>query len=125
LGNREIPDSCIENSGYIFPEDMEGLKCNNNGHTIRVSYIDDGWHFYYSFFGGRIGFFIRISGPNNEDWQTTNILAPLKSKIWTITPSPIIQPINDRFNFGWSDLTKIIPSVELINVSSKIHINDK
>jgi hypothetical protein len=105
--------------GFVWPSDVDSIKCQDGGHAFRLLYMDGHWHVFSSFFGGRVGFFMRIVGPNCEQWSTAHVLAPLRSSDWTIRASTILQPpLSVRFARG---LGEIIPTVEFISTSSEIH----
>jgi len=119
VGDHPVTANLLKMNGFVYPSDIESIKCPNGGHSFRLLYMDKQWHVYSSFFGGRIGTFIKFPGPNNEDWRSADICAPLKSKNWSKTTSNILQPFTVRH--GWQDLKKIIPSAEMINLKSELH----
>jgi hypothetical protein len=67
-----------------------------------------------SFFGGRIGASVDFPGPNREAWNMADIVMPLRSGEYSFTTSKLLQPLPVRIET--SDLRKIIPSIDPINV---------
>ena len=121
VGRTPVTDNLLKMNGFVYPSDIESIKCPNGGHSFRLLYMDKQWHVYSSFFGGRIGTFVKFPGPNNEDWCSADLQAPLKSKEWSKITSNILQPITVRH--GWQEITKFIPTVEIFNAISELHIN--
>ena len=66
---------------------------------------------YSSFFGGRMGAFVVFPGPNNEDWGSAEIVAPIKSPSWEFKTTRIIQPL--PVTVEWEDPEVICPSLKL------------
>ncbi len=68
---------------------------------------------YASFFGGRLAAAVSFPGPNYEDWQTLDIVAPLHSREWQVKYSKVMQPISVRIN--WGSPEDIAPTIKLQN----------
>jgi hypothetical protein len=77
-----IPRAVFLSNGFVRPEDVEAIKADGKAHSFRLVHIDQTWHIYSSFFGGRIGSYVRVPGPNREPWRCADIVAPLGSKDW-------------------------------------------
>jgi hypothetical protein len=107
----QIPQRVMMTNGFVHAEDIAGISSNVNEHAFRLVHIDGVWHVYLSFFGGSVGAFVRIPGPNCEVWRSADITAPIKSKAWTIRPSPLLQQTKVRV--VWKDGRAIIPSLGL------------
>ena len=110
-GQRHPTARMIASNGFIRAADVDNLKAESSGHSFRLVYLNGEWIVYSSFFGGRIGAAVAFPGPNHEEWNTMNIIAPLHAKTWRVTTSSLLQPI--KVYIEWSDSTKIIPSLKL------------
>ena len=119
MGQRLLTLQMWQRNGFVYPPDIDQIKCPNGGHSFRLLHTSGEWHVVSSFFGGRICSFTVFPGPNDEAWCTANIQAPIGKRNWTITTSTILQPLH--FHCGWKDMSKIIPSVEMVNTRSESH----
>jgi len=116
----QIPTKLFSVNGFVRPSDVEPIKAAGNSHSFRLTYDNGVWLVYFSFFGGQVGARVRIPGPNYEDWQTVDIVAPLGSKDWTLTRSQMILPINTCVE--WNDGKIIVPSFKLQNNITSIMV---
>ena len=121
IGKTPVSSRLIRANGFVCASDIQPIRDSNGGHSFRLLHMKGHWMIYMSFFGGRIGAFVRFPGPNNEQWCSANIVAPLHSGEWTFTLSPILQPLIVRTE--WEDQAKIMPSVEMRNVSTEIRVS--
>src|SRR5438132_9134418 len=92
---------------FLYAEDVEQLA-SPNCHSFRITYLDGQWVVYSCFFGGRIGGVVSFQGPNQEEWNTMEIIAPIRSKDWTVTTSQLYQPL--RVRVEWNNSEAITPS---------------
>lgn len=106
-------------NGFVHAADIQPIKVEN-AHSFRLLHMDGHWHIYSSFFGGRIGAFVRFPGPNGEEWCCADIAMPLDSKTSTIRTGRVLQPL--RVRIEWKDPAKIMPSVELLNAESEMRV---
>lgn len=90
LGSTPVTSWHFEGSGFVNPHHIKAIACPNNGHSFRVFHMDGQWHVISSFFGGQVGSFVGFEGPNDEKWCTANIVAPLKSRDWSVRYSKIL-----------------------------------
>jgi hypothetical protein len=97
--------------GFARADDLAALHTADKSHAFRLSYFWDQWNVYLSFFGGRIGAFVAIPGPNNEEWKTLDIVAPLHSNKWQLTYAQDIKPIVKMVQ--WHDLKRLAPTIKL------------
>ena len=67
-----------------------------------------------AFFGGQIGAAIKFPGPSNESWRTLDVTAPINSPEWKATPSSLLIP--SRFTVEWTDLNKLIPNSDFVEM---------
>jgi hypothetical protein len=112
----------IAANGFVHAADLTNISAENKSHAFRLIHVDGEWRIYSSFFGGRIGAFVQFSGPNHENWNTMDVVAPLNSKAWSVKTSSIIQPI--KVHIDWSDITKIAPSLKLQYAASSVMIEN-
>jgi hypothetical protein len=68
-----------------------------------------------AFFGGRIGAAVKFPGPNDDDWCTLDVTAPICSNDWTAYQSKLVIPSHPRVE--WLDLNKIVRGAEFVNGS--------
>jgi hypothetical protein len=120
MGEIPVSPALIRANGFVYASDVEPIRADNAAHSFRLLYMDGYWHIFSSFFGGRMGSFVRFPGPNGESWCCADVVAPLKSKDWTITRGSILQPLTVRIE--WQDMAKIMPSVKMLNVQSEMRI---
>jgi len=117
-GQAPVTSKLFRANGFIYADDISPIKADDGGHSFRLVHMDKHWHVFSSFFGARIGSFLRFPGPNHEPWSQADIHAPLRSANWTVTTGRILQPLTVRVE--WEDLAKIMPSVEILNVKSEL-----
>lgn len=120
LGEIPLHPALMGINGFVYASDVEKIKADKSAHSFRLLHMDGKWHVFSSFFGGRIGSFVRFPGPNGESWCCADVVAPLKSKDWTVTTSSVLQPLPVRIE--WQDPAKIMPSVEMLNVKSEMRV---
>ena len=108
----------VRRNGFVWPADLDVIKASNSGHSFRLLHDGGWWKVCMSFFGGRICSAVEFKGPNGEQWCCADLLAPLGSADWTFRPSRILQPLPTHVE--WKDMTRIIPSVEMVNVQTEL-----
>ena len=111
----------IAGNGFVHAEDVEDLA-RPGCHCFRITSLENEWVVYMSFFGGRIGGTVSFPGPNQEEWNTMEIVAPLHSKEWTATPSRLFQPLKVRVE--WSKHEAITPSLKLQYAQTRMLVED-
>jgi len=119
MGKATNLPSLIKENGFAFADDIKDFSGNANEHACRLIHDEGVWQVFLSFFGGNIGAFVRIPGPNYEDWRWADIVAPIKSKDWRITKRAIIPLVAVRF--AWHGCTEITPSLKLQRSISSMH----
>jgi hypothetical protein len=119
-GEMQIRPEALQLIGFVHAEDVQCIRAGENDHSFRLMHIDGEWQVYSSFFGGRAGAFVRIPGPNHEDWNCADIVAPIGSKVWEFNPSPILQPLMVRV--AWQGSGALTPSVKLQRSASSIRV---
>ncbi|MBN1908234.1 MAG: hypothetical protein JW818_00715 [Pirellulales bacterium] len=120
-GEEHLKPIDIAGSGFVYAEDVEDLarpRC----HCFRITSLEKEWVIYMSFFGGRVGSVVSFPGPNREDWNTMDIIAPLHSKEWTATPSQLFLPLKVRVE--WSKHEAITPSLKLQYAQTRMLVKD-
>lgn len=106
--------------GFVPADQLSELWADDKSHAFRLTYLNGHWQVYLSFFGGRLCAFVAMPGPNGEDWSTLDIVAPLKSKDWRLTYSPLIRPITTRVQ--WDDLKTLAPTIKLKDGWEKLSV---
>ncbi len=106
-GQGDIPLLVLLQNGFVHAEDIEEIKGKEDEHTFRLVHMDDVWHVFPSFFGGSIGAYVRIPGPNCEEWNCADIVAPIRSKNWSITTRRTLPVM--KVHVEWRDPAKVIP----------------
>jgi hypothetical protein len=112
--------AAFQRNGFVHAEDIQCIRAGENDHSFRLMHIDGEWQVYLSFFGGRAGAFVRLPGPNHENWNCADIVAPIGSKHWVFNPSPILRHM--RVRVAWQDSRALTPSVKLQRSASSIRV---
>lgn len=118
-GEVQIPARVVSANGFVHAEDIHAISAPGNAHSFRLAHVDDQWHVFSSFFGGRIGTHIRVPGPNHEEWKSADIVAPLRSKNSEVSTSPIL-PFMKNPRVAWRNASVITPSFKLRNSESSL-----
>lgn len=107
MGARPFNPNRLDGSGFVRATDVATFAADKKSHTFRLSWEKGWWNAAMAFFGGQIGAAVKFPGPNNEQWCTLDIRAPINSTAWTVSKSSLLIPA--RFNVEWFDLNKMIP----------------
>jgi hypothetical protein len=118
-GDDPITQWMLLRNGFVLAKDVEPFSGAVNEHSFRMVHVDQVWHVYLSFFGGSIGAYVQLHGPNHENWSCANIVAPMKSKQWTISTSRIIPFM--RPHVQWKNSEKVTPTVKMQKSDSILH----
>jgi hypothetical protein len=121
LGEGQINPELFNKMGLVRAKGIQCIKDNGGGHSFRLVHMNGHWLAYSSFFGGRIGSFVSIPGPNYESWACADIVAPIKSKDWVFKKREIIQPF--AVTVDWANSAEVTPSLNLQNSVSKIRVD--
>lgn len=105
-------------SGFVVNADIQALGCPPKAHKFRLTYDEFSWHLLCSFFGGRIGAAVSFPGRSVETWRREEIVVPLYSNEWTVETSPIL--LLTRCRIEWTDVSRIVPSVRMVNPTVEI-----
>lgn len=119
-GEAPVTEVLLLANGFAWACDIQPIKADDRGHSFRLLHTDGQWSVYASFFGGRVGSFVRFAGPNHEPWRCASIVAPLHSQDWVAVTSALVQPLTARIE--WQDPAKIMPSVEICNVQTGLKV---
>ncbi len=114
----QIPPEIVMSNGFVHAEDIQTINASDNAHSFRLVHIEDMWHVFSSFFGGNVGSYVRVPGPNHENWRCADITAPLRSKNWKVRTSPLIPYMKVRVE--WNNGRVVIPSFKLHNAQSSL-----
>jgi hypothetical protein len=107
-GPVQILPPALVAGGFVHSEDVEAIKGNANEHTFRLMYVDGTWHVFSCFFGGDIGAYVQVPGPNREEWNCADIVAPINSKDWRHSTRRTL-PMMNKVRIEWRDVSKVIP----------------
>jgi hypothetical protein len=116
----QIPPRVFLLNGFVHAEDVQTIKAPGNAHSFRLVHMDGKWHVFSSFFGGKVGSYVRVPGPNHEAWRCADIVAPVRSKDWTVRTSSILPHMKVRVE--WNDGRVITPSFKLQNTVSSVSV---
>jgi hypothetical protein len=112
VGESYVQPQLLRAVGFVRAEGIRRISVKS-AHTFRLLYHSGQWNTLMSFFGGRIGAFIAFPGPNGESWNSADIVMPLREGDYRIQTSKFVEPFRVQVETG--DMTKIAPSVEVIN----------
>ena len=116
----QIPPRVFQLNGFVHAEDIQTIKAPGNAHSFRLVHLDQKWHVFSSFFGGKIGSYVRVPGPNHEAWRCADIVAPLWSKDWTVSTRAILPAM--KVHVEWRDGRVVTPSFKLQNTVSSVSV---
>jgi hypothetical protein len=116
MGKSPVSLPLMNANGFVDARGIEPIRAQARAHSFRLLHSDGHWHIYSSFFGGRVGSFVRFPGPNHEEWNEVDIIAPLGSPSWTVATGRIIQPF--PVSIEWRNLRLIVPSIEMFNTAA-------
>lgn len=111
LGKIGVSNLLMSTNGFVVAEDIQSIAAPGKAHSFRLVNVNDVWHVYSSFFGGRIGGYVHFPGPNKESWNSLDIVAPLKSKEWNTTESRLYLVLDPKVE--WNESAKLCPSLKL------------
>ena len=120
-GEMQMRPVAFQFNGFVHADDIQCIKAGDSEHSFRLMHLNGDWHVYSSFFGGRVGTFVRVPGPNREDWNCADIVAPIGSKDWMFSPSPILR--NMRVRVAWNGAQALTPSVKLQRSVSAMRVD--
>ena len=110
------PSILLAANGFVKAEGIQDIAVAG-AHTFWLVYFNTDvigkagqWVIYSCFFGGRIGGVISLPGPNNEEWETLDIVAPINSIEWLPKMSSVCQPL--RLQVEITDARKLVPSLK-------------
>ncbi len=113
-------------SGFVANEDVAKLGCPARAHKLRLSHDGRAWTMDCAFFGGRVGATVIFPGPNQEEWHRAEVVAPLCSDQWEVVTSPVLLPPEmTRMRVEWKDWTKVVPSVPIANLRTRVRVERK
>lgn len=117
----QIPPRVLDSNGFVRPEDVEQIKGPKSTHSFRLVHMDGKWHVYSSFFGGQLASYVRVPGPNHEDWVCADIVAPLGSKKWDVQTSRILRYAK-RPRVEWNNSRTLLPSIKFHRTVSSVSV---
>jgi hypothetical protein len=117
-GTNTLDPTLLAQNGFVEASGIAELQASGQSHAFRLVHHDGHWLVYSSFFGGRIGAAVAIPGPNREEWNTLQVVAPLREKDWSVSTYKLLNPM--RVRIEWSDLAKIAPTQKFHSAVSQI-----
>jgi hypothetical protein len=115
-----VTPKLLRRNGFVHAADIEPIKAEGSAHSFRLMHVNGQWSVWMSFFGGRIGAFVRFPGPNGERWRRADIVAPLHSKDWEVETGSVVVPLCHHVE--WEDLAAIMPSSGMLNVETNLRV---
>jgi hypothetical protein len=122
-GDADVHQSDLSANGFTRLAKPQNEMMDVRSHYFKIVYLDRHWIVYSGFFGGRINTVVTLLGPNDEAWNTLEIVAPLKNKKWQTQFSSIIQPV--KVQVEWNDISKIVPSLKLQHSHSQVVVEER
>jgi hypothetical protein len=119
-GEMQVNRQVIAGNGFAFAEDIRNISAEGNDHAFRLTHMNGAWHIFASYFGGKIGSYVGFPGPNQEEWRSAQIVAPLKSKDWLIQTSPLLTAM--RVRVGWRGSSDITPTLKVRNAFASLEV---
>jgi hypothetical protein len=110
-GTIQITPMMFGNNGFVSGEAIACIARPGMNHTFRLVHLSGMWFMYACFFGGRLGAAVHFPGPNNESWQTADIVAPIRSKEWVFKTSSLVQLMNPKTD--WNKSARLSPSLKM------------
>jgi hypothetical protein len=124
-GDDENEHQLLEQSGFVKAEAIQSIAVSG-AHTFRLIYKNPQtigepgtWTVYQSYFGGRIGAIVNFPGPNKEEWNTLDIVAPIGSRDWQTQEHSLILPLVCATEV---DSAKIMPSLNWSNIEHQMKL---
>lgn len=117
-GEAPVSPQLLAANGFVHASDVEPIKADGKNHSFRLLHMDGDWRVYSSFFGGRIGSFVRFPGPNRESWSCADLVAPLRSNNWKMQSGRILRPL--KVHIEWQDMARLVPTIKMLHSESKL-----
>jgi hypothetical protein len=111
LGKIQVSRLLMNTNGFVVAEGIQSIAAPDKAHSFRLVNINNIWHVYSSFFGGRIGGYVQFPGPNKESWNTLDVVAPLRSKDWKTTESNLYLVLDPKVE--WNESAKLCPTLKI------------
>jgi hypothetical protein len=120
-GTIPVRPQLLVSCGFVqHGQSVTSIAGPNKAHSFLITHCGGLWHVHSSFFGGRMGAYVNFPGPHKENWATMRIVAPLRSKDWTLTPSKLVQVMKPTIEPVRSTL--ICPSLQIYNTVSELQV---
>jgi hypothetical protein len=110
-GELPVRQEEMEANGFVHADDVAQISGAENEHSFRLVHSGGAWHVFSSFFGGSVGTYVRLPGPNHEKWSCADVVAPIKSKDWRVSTS-LILPAMKR-HVEWRNSSRVTPSLKM------------
>ena len=104
MDNVQLTHAIFEHNGFVYANDLEELKLQDNAHAFRLVWDKGNWTIYFSFFSGQLCARVSFPGPNQAPWNSAFIEVPIKNPRWNVTTTKLILPISGRINWHQSEV---------------------
>ena len=119
-GLSPVSERLLAANGFVNAADVSAISADAKAHSMRIIHWNEEWHVWSSFFGGRLGTFVRFPGRNRENWSTADIVAPIGSSDWTVKKQKLTLPLKTHIN--WFKFDRLVPSVPLLHSESRLNV---
>jgi hypothetical protein len=116
-----LPLNIYRRNGFLIADDVKSIAAEGNCHSFRLIFAERTWHIFASYFGGKIGSFVRFPGVNHEDWVCMDVISPIDSKDWIKTPGYIL-PVMNGFTVRWAGGGLVSPTIQLLDSKTKYDV---
>lgn len=118
LGRIGASPQGFSQNGFVDPSEFRDFEDPAGGHVFRIQHYRGNWEIQSSYFGGRVASFVRIAGPNREDWNRADVLVPLNDRNWQFTKSSLLLPHRPRI--FWNEPEKMMPTAGFLNMDARV-----
>lgn len=118
------PEHLIARNGFAQQSTLTELECPQKTHIFRLVYYKASrlWTMYCAFFGGDLKARVEFLGESNESWSACDIIVPLKSQNWQVTPRYYEVP-EWHPRIEWCDYSTLIPGMPpMLDVATSMRI---
>jgi hypothetical protein len=113
LGDKIVDDRLKVANGFVHAENLEPIRVAD-AHSFLLQHTGRRWDILCSLFGGRIGTFVNIPGPNREPWVSARVVLPLTGEFTIEQQSNVYRHV--PYTIEWRDIHKIAPTLGVVNV---------
>ena len=114
----------LQNNGFVTGDALSQFDCPIDAHKFQLVYSERRWRLVAVFFGGRIGTCVHFPGRQITDYIRYEVVAPVKSKEWTVNKSKIHLP-SRPISTLWDDPSVMIPSMPIRHRGSRKRVEQR